>query len=162
MAIEEEEDVDEQVSLPDFLRDPLGIPRRHWLSMTLAAVLGSIVAVAAGAVWKPSYKATTTLLVAGQQIPKDFVKTTVEEDPFNHIRRVKTQRDFCGRINAQQGDATTVTFTGNHGWNFNPTAPGGYLLTIEHFQQGRTRGRQTVCYRWIIPVGQGVYLHMSG
>lgn len=86
MAIEAE--LEEQVALPDFLRDPLGIPRRHWLSMTLAALVGLIAAGTAVALWKPSYKATTTLLVASQTIPQDFVRTTIEEDPFNQLDRM--------------------------------------------------------------------------
>jgi uncharacterized protein involved in exopolysaccharide biosynthesis len=87
MAIEEE-DLEQQAALPDFLRDPLGIPGRRWLPMLLAALLGTIAGGVYVALWEPTYKATTKLLVAGQAIPASFVKTTVEENPFNQLNRM--------------------------------------------------------------------------
>jgi hypothetical protein len=36
-------------------------------------------------VWKPEYVATATMLITSQQIPKDFVRSTVEEDQLANI-----------------------------------------------------------------------------
>jgi uncharacterized protein involved in exopolysaccharide biosynthesis len=72
--------------LPDFLRDPVGLVRRRWLWM-LAGTLGSFVLLAAGVLLlvSPSYLATATVLVNSQDIPEEFVQSTVEEDSFEQI-----------------------------------------------------------------------------
>ena len=87
MAIEDD-DPDELAGLPDFLRDPIGIPKRHWLPMLVAVILGIVATAVAVVRWEPVYVATATLLVARQQIPESFVKTTVEEDPFAQLNRM--------------------------------------------------------------------------
>ena len=72
--------------LPDFLRDPVGLVRRRWLWM-LAGTLGSFVLLAAGVLLlvHPGYLATATVLVNSQDIPEEFVQSTVEEDSFEQI-----------------------------------------------------------------------------
>jgi uncharacterized protein involved in exopolysaccharide biosynthesis len=72
--------------LPDFLRDPLGLIRRRWLWMLVAAgvsflLMASVVLLLV----KPGFLATATVLVNSQEIPEEFVQSTVEEDSFEQI-----------------------------------------------------------------------------
>ena len=64
----------EAAGLPDFLRDPIGIPRRRWRWMALGAVLGAAIGTALLVRWEPSYEAVATILVTSQQIPEEFVQ----------------------------------------------------------------------------------------
>lgn len=76
---------------PDFLRDPFGIPKRHWRWMSLACVLGVGATVFLVASWTPVYIANASILVANQQIPEEFVRTTVPEDPFSRLTAMVSQ-----------------------------------------------------------------------
>ncbi|MEE3331032.1 MAG: hypothetical protein VX246_09200 [Myxococcota bacterium] len=76
---------------PDFLRDPLGIPSRHWRWMTLALAIGAGLTVFLVATWAPVYLANASILVASQQIPQEFVRTTVPEDPFSRLNAMVSQ-----------------------------------------------------------------------
>jgi uncharacterized protein involved in exopolysaccharide biosynthesis len=57
--------------------DPLGVVRRRWVWMLLGLVLGLL---GTGVVYlnlKPLYQAKSTILVSSQQIPEEFVRSTV-------------------------------------------------------------------------------------
>src|SRR4030095_14461352 len=71
--------------LPDFLLDPLGVGRRRWIPMALCAAVGLVATLVAVIVWKPVYLAQATVLITSQQIPKDFVRPTVEVDDLANI-----------------------------------------------------------------------------
>jgi len=72
--------------LPDFLRDPVGLVRRRWVWM-IAGTLGSFLLLAAAVLLliRPGFVATATVLVNSQDIPEEFVQSTVEEDSFEQI-----------------------------------------------------------------------------
>src|SRR5262245_35815373 len=76
---------DQGAGIPEFLLDPIGVSQRRWLPMALCAAVGLVVTVVAAALWKPVYEATATLLITSQQIPKDFVRSTVEEESLANI-----------------------------------------------------------------------------
>ena len=76
---------DQGGGLPEFLLDPVGVAQRRWLPMVLCVALGLVVTIVAVIVWKPLYVATSTILITSQQIPKDFVRSTVEEDSLANI-----------------------------------------------------------------------------
>jgi succinoglycan biosynthesis transport protein ExoP len=71
--------------LPEFLLDPIGVTHRRWLPMALCVAAGLVVTIVALIAWKPIYSATSTILITSQQIPKDFVRSTVEEDSLANI-----------------------------------------------------------------------------
>jgi uncharacterized protein involved in exopolysaccharide biosynthesis len=72
-------------ALPAFLLDPIGVARRRWIPMAACAALGLVVTMVAVLVWKPIYVARATVLITSQQIPKDFVKPTVEDETLANI-----------------------------------------------------------------------------
>ena len=71
--------------LPEFLLDPIGVGHRRWLPMAICVAVGLLATIIAVIVWKPQYVATSTILITSQQIPKDFVRSTVEEDSLANI-----------------------------------------------------------------------------
>jgi uncharacterized protein involved in exopolysaccharide biosynthesis len=57
--------------------DPLGVVRRRWVWMLLGLILGLL---GTGVIYlnmKPYYQARSTILVSSQQIPEEFVRSTV-------------------------------------------------------------------------------------
>jgi uncharacterized protein involved in exopolysaccharide biosynthesis len=87
----EEFDLEAGGGIPDFLRDPTGIPGRHWRWMTLAFVLGSAATGFMFWNWEPVYRAHSSILVTSQQIPEKFVQTTVIESPFSRLNAMVSQ-----------------------------------------------------------------------
>ena len=77
--------------LPDFLRDPFGIPKRRWRWITLGGLLGAAVGAFLITRWEPSYEAVASILVTSQQIPEEFIQTTVPEDPFSRLNAMVSQ-----------------------------------------------------------------------
>jgi succinoglycan biosynthesis transport protein ExoP len=71
--------------LPPFLLDPVGVVRRRWRWMLPVLVLGLIAAVVAGAMVKLRYRAGATVMIATQEMPEEFVRSTVRGDPFERI-----------------------------------------------------------------------------
>ena len=72
--------------LPDFLRDPIGLVRRRWRWMLLGGVASAVLLTGVVLLLvKPGYLATATVLVNSQDIPEEFVQSTVEEDSFEQI-----------------------------------------------------------------------------
>jgi len=71
--------------LPDFLSDPVGLLSRRWPWMLGALVIGLGCSAAFVALLQPRYVASATLLISNQQIPEEFVRTTVQEDSQGRI-----------------------------------------------------------------------------
>lgn len=71
--------------VPDFLRDPLGVIRRHKVWMAIALLFGVAATLVYVATKKPYYVAKATILVTTQQIPEDFVQATVVENSLQRV-----------------------------------------------------------------------------
>lgn len=71
--------------VPEFLFDPLGVARRRWIAIVVCLVLGSAATGAVWASWTPTFEARSTILITSQQIPEDFVRSTVREDSIGNI-----------------------------------------------------------------------------
>lgn len=73
------------LDLRALLYDPLGIVRRRWRWMLLAALAVALIAGVQIYRMRPSYLARATVIVASQEIPESFVRSTVREDPFRRV-----------------------------------------------------------------------------
>jgi uncharacterized protein involved in exopolysaccharide biosynthesis len=78
-------DSEEKLQIPAFAQDPLGIVKRRWPGMTAALVLGLALTFFALWFWKPSYLAQATILITSQQIPEEFVRSTVRQDSIANV-----------------------------------------------------------------------------
>ena len=78
-ATVEEESVVE-AGLPEFLSDPIGLLRRRWLEMLAALVVGLVATVVVTLVQSPLYSAKATVMLVGQTVSEDFVRSSIEED----------------------------------------------------------------------------------
>ena len=65
--------------IPAFLTDPLGILKRRWLWMLLAGAVSTLPAVALVLSQRMEYKASAKVMLAGQTIPTDLVRSTIAE-----------------------------------------------------------------------------------
>jgi len=74
------EEAEASASLPAFLNDPAGVLSRRWMFSVAALVLGLIATGVAVYVMRPTFLADATILITRQQIPEEFVRSTVEED----------------------------------------------------------------------------------
>lgn len=68
-----------------FLLDPAGILKRRWVWMLCTAILGLAASLVAYRLWTPVFVAQARLLVTSQQIPQDFVRSTVQESTIANI-----------------------------------------------------------------------------
>ena len=84
MAVEDFEDLD-QPGLPPFVRDPIGVVRRRWRWMLATLLVGLIGTALLGLTLKPRYRAAATVMIATKEMPEEFVRSTVQEDPFERI-----------------------------------------------------------------------------
>jgi len=75
----------ERGSIPDFLKDPVGTVRRHWVWILVAWLVGLTATIVFVMFQKPMYESTATVLVTSQQIREDLVRSTVQEDSFQRI-----------------------------------------------------------------------------
>lgn len=77
--------------LPDFMRDPGGIPRRRWRWMMAGLVIG--LAATGGLLFshKATYTARSSVLVTRQQIPQSVLPSMISEDPFSRLNAVVGQ-----------------------------------------------------------------------
>ncbi|MBW2397792.1 MAG: hypothetical protein JRG80_00805 [Deltaproteobacteria bacterium] len=82
--MDEFEDV-ESDGLPQFLWDPVGVVRRRWRWMLAALLLGILASAVLGVLMKPRYQAGATVMIATQEMPEEFVRSTVRGDPFERI-----------------------------------------------------------------------------
>jgi uncharacterized protein involved in exopolysaccharide biosynthesis len=76
---------EEAGGLPEFLLDPIGVGQRRLIPMVVSLVVGLLATIVAVIFWKPMYVARATILITSQQIPKDFVKPTVEDDSLLNV-----------------------------------------------------------------------------
>ena len=82
--------------LPAFLLDPMGVVQRRWLWMLAALGVGLVVTVIAALMWPLQYVAQSTVLFSSQQIPQEFVRSTVREDSIANINAM------AGKVFAQE------------------------------------------------------------
>jgi len=87
----DDQDLEVGAGVPDFLRDPAGIVSRHWRWMLVGAVLGLGLTAFLVSTWRPVFVAKASILVASQQIPQEFVRTTVPEDPFSRLNAMVSE-----------------------------------------------------------------------
>jgi len=73
------------LALPAFVLDPFGVVKRRWPWMLVACVVGLAATAVVAVAWKPMYVARATVLITSQQIPEDFVRSTVREDSIESI-----------------------------------------------------------------------------
>ena len=66
--------------LPAFLSDPVGVFCRRWPWLMLALLMGFSVTGFFVKTWVPEYVAKSTVLMGRQQIPEEFVRSTVRDD----------------------------------------------------------------------------------
>ncbi len=59
------------------ISDYIGILRRRKLALLLPVVIVSMIALVAAVVWPRTYRSTSTILIEEQEIPREFVITTV-------------------------------------------------------------------------------------
>ena len=79
-------------------QDPLGIVRRRWLWMLIALAVGTAGTAVLYSTRTPSYQASATVIVSRQQIPEDFVRSTV------------SGLDSLAEINSLLGEAFSQKF----------------------------------------------------
>jgi len=95
------DDAEESLRLPAFAQDPVGVLKRRWPWMVAAIVFGLSLSVAALWFWKPSYIARATILITSQQIPEEFVRSTVREDTIANVNTMAgtvLSQENLGRI----------------------------------------------------------------
>jgi succinoglycan biosynthesis transport protein ExoP len=80
-----EDDGGEGPQIPAFLLDPVGIVRRRWLWMLGTVILGLMATGVTAALWKPLYTARASVVISSQQIPEEFIRSTVGEDSISNI-----------------------------------------------------------------------------
>lgn len=79
------EEEEAALKLPAFLEDPLGVLKRRWPAMLTALLLGLAATGGVAWLWEPAYVAQATILVTSQQIPEDFVRSTVRENSITNL-----------------------------------------------------------------------------
>ncbi len=88
------------------LRDVLGIIRRRKWTMSLVALVISVVGVALAFLLPPSYRSTATILIEEQEIPSDIVRSAITSYADQRIETIKQQimtRSTLWRIIEQYG-----------------------------------------------------------
>jgi len=89
-------DAEESLQIPAFVQDPLGVLERRWPWMAAVVVFGLALTIVALWLWKPSYVAQATILITSQQIPEEFVRSTVREDTIANVNTM------AGRVLSQE------------------------------------------------------------
>jgi uncharacterized protein involved in exopolysaccharide biosynthesis len=84
MAVEDFEDPD-QFGLPPFVWDPIGVLRRRWRWMLATLLVGLMGTTLYGLSLVPRYRAAAIVMIATKEMPEEFVRSTVQEDPFERI-----------------------------------------------------------------------------
>ncbi|MGH0037036.1 MAG: GumC family protein [Myxococcota bacterium] len=84
------------------VRDPMGVLRRRWPWMLLMVLLGLAGTGAFVATLEPTYVAHARVLISGQQIPEDFVRSTVRESSLENINAM------VGQILSQQNLSSLI------------------------------------------------------
>jgi uncharacterized protein involved in exopolysaccharide biosynthesis len=71
--------------IPPFLLDPMGILARRRLWMLLALVLGLVATAATVYTWPQRYEAQARVVINSQQIPREFVRSTIAESSMAYL-----------------------------------------------------------------------------
>ena len=71
--------------VPPFLLDPAGIFARRWLFMLIALVLGLAATGAVVSSWRHRYVGESRVVINSQQIPREFVRSTVAESSMAYL-----------------------------------------------------------------------------
>lgn len=75
----------------DALRDPLGVLRRRWRAALIATLIG-FVATAGATIWMPrKFEAVATVKLGTQAVPEEFVRSTVDTNPFAQVDELITE-----------------------------------------------------------------------
>jgi uncharacterized protein involved in exopolysaccharide biosynthesis len=102
---------EESFQIPAFLRDPVGILRRRWPWMLVTLILGLTSTAITVRLWEPLYVARATILITSQQIPEDFIRSTVREDSIANIDamvgRVLSRENLAKILDRQELYAAT-------------------------------------------------------
>lgn len=72
-------------------QDPLGAARRRWPWMVAACIAGLVATAVFVTSIEPTYQARATVLISGQQIPEDFVRSTVREGSLANLNAMVAQ-----------------------------------------------------------------------
>lgn len=72
-------------SIPPFLLDPRGIVRRRWPWMLAALTLALAATSVVVSTWRHRYEAEAKVIIHSQQIPKEFVRSTVAESSMAYL-----------------------------------------------------------------------------
>jgi uncharacterized protein involved in exopolysaccharide biosynthesis len=90
------EDSGSGAGLPAFLLDPAGVVSRRWLWMLAALGVGLLGTAVTVFFWPLEYVAQATVLFSSQEIPQEFVRSTVREDSIANINAM------AGKVFAQE------------------------------------------------------------
>ncbi|MBW2271359.1 MAG: hypothetical protein JRH16_22635 [Deltaproteobacteria bacterium] len=71
--------------LPAFILAPRGVIVRRWPWMLCCALSGLMATGVAVGLWTPSFRSSASILISSQQIPEEFVRSTVREDSIANI-----------------------------------------------------------------------------
>jgi uncharacterized protein involved in exopolysaccharide biosynthesis len=71
--------------IPPFLLDPMGILARRQLWMVLALILGLAATGATVYSWPQRYEAQSRVVINSQQIPREFVRSTIAESSMAYL-----------------------------------------------------------------------------
>ena len=105
------DDADESPSLPEFLLDPWGVVRRRWPWLVFVLVAGLAATGVAVKLMPVTYIAEATILITRQQIPEEFVRSTVQDDSISNISAMVGEalsREKIAKLIRDQGLAPGV------------------------------------------------------
>jgi succinoglycan biosynthesis transport protein ExoP len=71
--------------LPEFLFDPIGVVQRRWIPAALFLGVGIAATIVAGALWKPVFQASSTILITSQKISTTLVTPSVQDESLANI-----------------------------------------------------------------------------
>lgn len=84
--VQEEQEFQAGNMIPDFLRDPLGIPQRRWRWMVAGLVAGLIATAYLFWSWVPVYVATASITIdTGGKLPDEMIQSTVSESDWDRV-----------------------------------------------------------------------------
>lgn len=90
MAYEDEELQNGQL-IPDFLRDPLGIPERRWPWMLVGLAVGLLVTGYLAWAWEPVYRAMAAITIDSSKLPEEFIRSTVDDSDWGAVTGLKLE-----------------------------------------------------------------------
>ena len=73
------------------LSDYIDAFRRRMVSITVIAASIFILSLVVALVWPPTYRSTATILIEGQEIPSDLVRSTITSFANQRIQTIKAR-----------------------------------------------------------------------